>query len=211
MRFLILSTLLAGCSLYPGSGHSDDVCIQNETGVAADQLVNPVNLQCENFSFTSCDPTCGPCPELAQPAPPSWGACQSECTGLDETTCEATATCRVARNYDIYYNGGTNSFMGCFQVDQQTPTTAACRDLDAQTCSDHPECAGLYQVPLCNSIGCDIPAYQACIPEHQARGSCTGPVLCDLAIECPTGTTPGIANGCYTGSCIPDSFCPPSA
>jgi hypothetical protein len=39
-------------------------------------------------------------------------------------------------------------------------------------------------------------------------GDCTGAILCNAAPPaCPTGTTPGIANGCYTGYCIPNIYC----
>ena len=41
-------------------------------------------------------------------------------------------------------------------------------------------------------------------------GSCTGQVACDaLPPSCPSGTTPGRANGCWTGYCIPNYACGP--
>jgi hypothetical protein len=41
-------------------------------------------------------------------------------------------------------------------------------------------------------------------------GRCWDPVACDAAPPaCPTGTVPGIANGCYTQACIPTDLCEP--
>jgi hypothetical protein len=42
-------------------------------------------------------------------------------------------------------------------------------------------------------------------------GSCTGAINCQaLPPACPANTTAGIANGCYTGYCIPLSACGPT-
>jgi len=49
-----------------------------------------------------------------------------------------------------------------------------------------------------------------CVPTSHDPGQCTGAVICGMpAPACPAGTTPGIANGCYTGYCIPNSACSP--
>jgi hypothetical protein len=49
-----------------------------------------------------------------------------------------------------------------------------------------------------------------CVPDGMNPGSCTGPVACDaLPPSCPSGTTAGILNGCWTGYCIPNSACGP--
>ncbi len=139
---------------------------------------------------------------------PTWGACNSACTGLDEATCEATADCRVARDYDIYYRNGTAAYLGCFEIDSEATTSAQCDTLAAEDCSAHDECAGLYTVELSGCVGCNTPSYKACIPEGQLAGTCTGAVLCNIAPPaCPTGTTAGRANGCFTGSCIPNDDC----
>ena len=39
-------------------------------------------------------------------------------------------------------------------------------------------------------------------------GNCYGEILCDApSPPCPSGTTPGIENGCFTGQCIPLNAC----
>jgi len=64
-------------------------------------------------------------------------------------------------------------------------------------------------------IDCDSACYGYCVPDEVPDpGTCYGEVLCDiLTPPCPTGTTPGIRDGCYTGYCIPLSECedPPVA
>ncbi|HWN69362.1 MAG TPA: hypothetical protein VNM90_17095 [Haliangium sp.] len=58
---------------------------------------------------------------------------------------------------------------------------------------------------------------QTCVPVPADPATCYGEVFCDAAApECMEGTTPGIANGCYTGECIPLEKCeqqppPPAA
>src|SRR5262245_32171458 len=53
--------------------------------------------------------------------------------------------------------------------------------------------------------------YPVCVPDHPDPGTCTGIVKCDaLPPACPAGTKPGIANGCWTGYCIPEADCRPN-
>lgn len=54
--------------------------------------------------------------------------------------------------------------------------------------------------------------WPTCVPTGGGGdpGSCTGPVTCDaVGPTCPGGTTAGIANGCFTGYCIPLADCGP--
>ena len=189
------------------------MCLRPQIEPAPLQLVDPDTLQCQDFNQSfPCDPACGEaCPASTDIVAfiPSWGSCQSECTGLDQTTCENTTSCRVALNFDIYYRGGTAAYLGCFQIDHEAITSAVCDTLDSEDCSAHSECSGLYTVAMSNCLGCDTPRYKACIPEHQLAGTCTGGVTCQIAPPaCPTGTTPGReTGGCWTGSCIPDGDC----
>jgi hypothetical protein len=61
----------------------------------------------------------------------------------------------------------------------------------------------------CESLqgGCQ----QVCESDSLDPGQCSGQVTCNLAPpQCPTGTTPGIEDGCYTGYCIPLVDCAPT-
>ena len=53
--------------------------------------------------------------------------------------------------------------------------------------------------------------YPACVPVGGGDpGECTGPVTCFHGQPaCPTGTVPGILDGCWSGYCIPDNACGP--
>jgi len=57
---------LTGCTLYFDHGDDgDDVTGDDGPCVANAQvlrLVNPETLACQNFSISTCDGTCGPCP-----------------------------------------------------------------------------------------------------------------------------------------------------
>lgn len=206
MRLAFAFVVLASCTLY--QGHGDDTCAPMATAgapaVTVKQLVNPSTLQCQTVDIggPTCNPQCGPCPAEAEPAPPPWGACESQCTGLDQSTCQFTPGCRIALDWAKYYTNDPTAFIGCFAVDTDTDNAVGCTGLDAAGCARHDTCAGLYEA------GTDIEQFQECIIENQPAGACTGQVLCQLAESCPPGTTPGITGGCYTGSCIPDQFCP---
>ena len=104
-----MRTLLAAIVLLPGCFivSDDDDCDYggiraegDEAGLEAPQQLyrNPDTGQCDDLGGggggggTNCD-RCGNCydqvPEDREPAP-DWGECTNFCTGLDETTCQAT-------------------------------------------------------------------------------------------------------------------------
>jgi len=53
------------------------------------------------------------------------------------------------------------------------------------------------------------PCTPVCVPDDDHPvGECSGPVACDsLPPACPPTTVPGVANGCWTGYCIPVAAC----
>jgi hypothetical protein len=72
------------------------------------------------------------------------------------------------------------------------------------------DCGPGYQcVEQCNAlVG---PCQVQCVPVDHDPGQCYGSVTCTSPPPlCPASTTPGVANGCYTGYCIPIAACMPN-
>jgi hypothetical protein len=180
---------------------------------APERKINPETLTCEEFAWgSSCNDACGPCPQTgagaAQYIPP-WGHCESECSDLDEAQCRDAAACRIARDWTAFYEGQP-SFEGCYErpiYEAGDPLPALCEYQDAEQCSRHAECAGLYRMNASVSIGAPRADFQGCVDEAQVAGTCTPATCRQVAPTCPASTTPGVANGCWTGSCIPNAFC----
>jgi hypothetical protein len=213
---LLLVTLLAGCLLYE-RGKGDCPIAEDRPQDGAEpaiqaELRNPQDLTCQAFGGGDpCDPQCGPCPAIDQAPPPSWGICGSECELLDEFTCGTREDCRVIKDVfcSIQFDCFTD-YMGCFPVDQSGDPSIDClQAFDGQTCSRNPACTAFHRP---DSFNCDAEQcareFALCMFEGQHPGECFAPVACD-AIEppCPSGTTPGIADLCYTGACIPLDVC----
>jgi hypothetical protein len=181
-------------------------------------LLDPSTLTCAQYGST-CDPDCGGCVgQPPTPPIPSWGSCYSGCQGLDQPTCEATASCRPTFNATYYFNppgpgGGSavaDPYNGCYPTDTVQVTGGSCLGLDAYACSQHADCAAIYEVPACKTAPCpDV--FVACEPETAPPGGCvflTQP-RCNIAPPtCPSGYLPTVANGCWAGGCIPTSLCP---
>jgi hypothetical protein len=238
MRYLaLLATslvLISGCMFAfdgpPGSGGDDDDCLIAEPAIAPAPLRNPQTLTCDSFG-SPCNPECGPCPELiaevtasdiTSPLPP-WGICDSPCEGLSEAACTQNTACRVVRDAECAVSPGcTLDFIGCFPTSQVTRTDIDCFSArDGFTCSESSACTAYHRASntasASASAGLTSPPppqrtlpFAMCAPEGKSPGRCYAPVSCDLAAPaCPTNTTPGIANGCYTGACIPTDVCGP--
>lgn len=235
-----------------------------------------------------------PSDDQAEPYPmPTWGACESQCTGLNEGSCLATDDCRGIYASD---DGGSPAlFLECWATDTTDAGLFECEGLDAFRCSTSDHCIAVHQsdcamgkpspdipdgfdkvdcapaeflschnegpVPegcysdndcgaseTCNAAEVCLPpsgdgagdavCYGYCVPnacppidvdcpdntvkvcpqdaceadctcEPIDPGECDGEVLCLAAPPlCEEGSTPGIANGCWTGECIPLSSCP---
>lgn len=223
MRF---ASIIVGLALVPsciffehgsGGGGGDDVCVQPATDVPAfsQRLVNPETLACQTFTQPTCDPQCGPCPGGAIFVPP-WGECASPCVGLSESACMADTQCRVARSFSDYYGRipGVDDFMGCFPLNTgEPPDVQRCEGLDAEQCAWQSDCSALYDgAPgQCNAFApeqCIGAQFKECITESRTDpGECTFATCDAVGPNCPSGTTAGILNGCYTGACIPNALC----
>ena len=199
-----------------GGGGGDDVCDFPATdlpAIAPAPLRDPGTLICQSFG-SGCNPDCGPCPETTPaltPPIPSWGICGSPCEGLAPAQCAADATCRVVKDAGCTIGGNTclTDFLGCFPTDTQVDKSVECFTADAWTCSRNSACEAHHAQRACPAGQDCARPFATCVPAGHDPGSCTGQVTCRAATpNCPSGTTPGIANGCFTGACIVTSTCP---
>lgn len=217
---LIAATLLVpACQLYFTDDDDDDPCLYPPaySSPAPQRLLNPETLACETFTQPyPCDSQCGPCPLAGAIYIPPWGDCNSPCVGLDEDSCMANTQCRVARSYSDYYSPwtGADDYMGCYPLNTgPVPDVQRCEGLDAEQCAWQSDCTALYDgAPgQCNGLApeaCIGAQFRQCIPAALTDpGECT-PAACRVVEpDCPSGTTPGVSNSCYTGACIPTEFC----
>jgi hypothetical protein len=131
------------CPVYNTAGGAPEA-------VPAQELRDPSDGQCTAFSYPGggggyCDPQCGPCAQAGGPAigaQPDWAMCYGPCTSLDETQCLASTTCHTA--YVAGPGPGAIAFWGCWDLPPSGATTGSCSGVDAQTCSEHPDCTSLY-------------------------------------------------------------------
>jgi hypothetical protein len=184
-------------------------------------LRNPETGLCEFWGVppVDCTDPCQPCYGTGQEdrAPtPTWGYCESQCTGLDQTTCTATSGCRAIYTSNCITDDCIDDpvYVDCWSTDMTGPIQGgSCEGLDSTTCSMHDDCSAVHY-PSCGSTDaptvCVAGSFGYCTAEDPSTdpGNCYEAVTCDIAPpECPEGTTPGIRNGCYTGYCIPLEEC----
>lgn len=211
-----LASLVALACLAPGcflvfDGEEQD-CPLVEPTIAEAPLRNPDTLQCESFGNSFCEDPCGICPAVGHTPPlPSWGVCGDPCEQLNESDCAAASRCRVVKDASCLLHGEClTDFIGCFPTDQQLDPSIDCDNADAFACSRNPACTALHAPPpACLDEACPM-RFAMCVPEGTHPGTCWGEASCDEpAPVCPSGTTPGIEAGCYSGSCIPLELCGP--
>ena len=206
-RLIAVLILLSGCDLY-WNGSGDDVCNYDTRGGAAIapsiQLRNPETGQCQYFDGGGgCDNQCGPCPAATGVVEPDWGQCYSSCNALDEGTCLTTAGCLAT--YDD--NAPQTPFRGCFDTAPSGPiSTGSCWGLDAQSCSEHDNCAMYYDA----GTGALVPGnFTHCAPEPTTAGcsavDCGSGYHCeDQCKPCPPNADCATNNLCLA-MCVPDA------
>jgi hypothetical protein len=106
-------------------------------------LVNPDTLVCEEVGCWGCN--CEGAIDI-----PTWGDCQSQCTGLAMDACSTTSGCRQAWDELCLLTDGPCSlpdggYLGCFAVDKLGPVQGSCEDLQSQECSRHDDCLATYR------------------------------------------------------------------
>jgi hypothetical protein len=218
MRYLaslaMFLVLTSGCVLvFDDDDGGDDVCLAGAepASLPAPQR-NPDTLSCQSFGG-GCAPGCGPCPAVALVAQPSWGFCGSTCDSLSETDCATNTGCRVVKDAACAVSGTcATDFVGCFPTDQLTDPAIDCfAARDGFSCSQSAACTAYHRAPG-TALEPEVErTFAMCAPEGQTVGTCYGRVVCLRAPPaCPAQTVPGVADGCYTGGCIPLDVCEPS-
>lgn len=171
---------------------------------------------CEGFDCgmdAHCEEQCFPC----DPLPDGTGcenACQPFCVPNGPDQCDTT-TCGAGEHCELQ----------CTPSDPTDPNTgmsdctATCVPDEGLGCAAIDCAPGQHCIEICeatpcmNPMGCPELCRGECVSD--GPGECNGLVLCDsLPPACPVGTEPGVANGCWTGYCIPSSQCedpPPAA
>lgn len=230
MRYLaplaMLLTLASGCFVVfddGGGSDGDGVCVfDNAEPIAAPApLRNPETLACESFGGGGCNIECGPCPavaELTEPTPPlpSWGTCFHGCESLtNETDCAKDSHCRVVKDVACAIRGDcVTDFLGCLPTDRSARPDVDCfAARDGFTCSQSSACTA-YHRGSGSLLDLSPPAptrnFATCAPEGKSPGKCWATATCARpAPACPVGSRAGVAEGCYTGGCIPLDVCEP--
>jgi Cys-rich repeat protein len=147
---------------------------------------------CHQAPCPDC-PTCGAC------APTCYGICvpADACTGVD---CGSGSHCEE-QCYPCDPTTGMTCTSTCepMCVPDQTCATVDCGP--GYTCAEQCDAMSAGLVGTCHPV---------CVPTGNDPGQCTGTITCATPPPaCPTGSTAGIANGCYTGYCIPNADCSP--
>jgi len=238
MRAISIFLVLAACTTTkkPVCNYQED-----EPGIAEIQYRDPQSGQCQSFgSPYPCDPQCGQlCPATgAGDALPDWAMCGGACDGLSETQCLASPSCHAAYQDSPT---PSPTYWGCWELPPSGAITGSCSGLDAQTCSEHTDCVSNYTSPVnagpsfvpsfvscaaeptssvCAGTSCAMgsecvvtptaPSSPVCEPTATV-GDCVAATCTTPPPGCPAGTTPGVANGCYTNYCIPQDSCAPPA
>lgn len=189
-------------------------CFCNSTGVCEEAGFCASDNDCP--SDYVCDDRSSCIPEGSNAACTSDEACPSG-SYCDEGSgvCVGSWTCN-----DDLSSADLNCGMG-FECDERNTCVPA-------TCTDDGMCQeGCYcdegageciETALCDPTGscagdlvCDV-SRNTCVPADEVGPTCQGDVDCALAAPvCPTGSTPIIENGCFTGSCMVKADCPDGA
>jgi hypothetical protein len=170
-----------------------DACISEPGQLCLNDDACGVGSRCD---MTECHSGCdsnGVCTEVC------YGVCVPVSPSCAATDCGPGYHCEE----QCYPNDKPGPEMGgCTAA--CVPDVASCSLID---CGPGYECIESCELSGNGTLWCGA----TCAPVSGGPGSCYGQVACDaLPPACPTGTTPGRSNACWTGYCIPNAACGPS-
>lgn len=176
-----------------------DYCAAEPATYCVDDSACGANAFCDHS-------VCYPPPDC--PTCPTCGACP------DSNTCYGVCVPKYPKACDAIDCGpGYHCDEQCYPSDPPPPNgpyceavcvaDSACTNVD---CGPGYTCAEQCTTDMNGQMICQ----PSCVPSGTDPGSCYGTVTCLAPTPaCPSGTTPGIKNGCYTGYCIPTTQCGP--
>ena len=153
------------------------------------------------------------------------------CAGLDAQTCATHDNCASLMTNtndgegDLEFTSCIEESSVCGTLTCGTGTHCAeeCPPCNSEGCTCTPRCipdatcadidclpGTVCQIQCPDLVGNDTGGSCAptCVPSGHDPGGCTGTITCNSAPPaCPSNTTAGIENGCYTGYCIPSGNC----
>lgn len=160
--------------------------------------------------------------EQQDPAPqPTWGQCESACTGLQEDSCLASENCRGI--YAPEANGTPGLFLDCWATDQNPSGIVDCEGLDAYSCSTSDACVAVHEFACGGSGGgeptpggfqepeCVPGFFLSCHNETPQAEGCYSDQDCNQGESCNAGEiclSDGTGDAVCYGYCVPDA-CPP--
>ena len=161
-----------------------------------------------------CELQCYPC----DPVDPNDTSCDFPCDVTcvadfpscdDGTTCAPGSHCEtVCTDPDPMCDDPNGCAGGC----STTCVPDVPPDCGGTTCEPGTHCEE--QCPPCTmgDPACEAPCWIGCVPDGVPDpGTCDGEIWCDgIPPTCPDGTVAGIADGCWTGYCIPVEDCGPN-
>lgn len=175
-----------------------------------DSLASPKFYGCWETAPTGADPN-SPCANLDAQTCSERDNCSMVYTGSPSDLNTTTKFEQCVNESAGSCNSGQQCPMGSHCEQQCAPcNSVGCSGVCPATCVSDTTCdtttcgLGSQCVEQCDASGCA----PTCVPTGTDPGSCTGTITCNNAPPtCPANTTPGIANGCWSGYCIPNADC----
>jgi hypothetical protein len=212
---------------YPGGNSCDDVYLAGNSNNTAEPIPDWPQCygQCSGLDEQTCQSTPG-CQagytgngvewafyECWQTTDYSWD--QRDCELLDAYACVTRDDC--VKRHDSYQRAEgakapalvipLGNFIECASEEDAPQGCYSDGECGVgYTCTAEEECL---PPPGCvPGAPCDDVCYGYCVPDGTDPGTCDGVVTCErVEPNCPTGTVPGVKDGCYTDVCIPLSEC----